>query len=195
MIAPPRHRGYLHVYSIKHRAHTRASERVCAGAARACVRAYVRAFLRACERGREPWRTIANPSRTGERACVRACVRASARSVRAPPASVPLELCRLPFVVAVSPGLAFFWVSSSTFSAAAFSAFCSRARQDRQLACVRARARAQPGHTRAREQKARSRTRHAGSPWQRPSRQGLAFPFPKSPPSPSRGLPVTSTRL
>jgi hypothetical protein len=87
MIAPPRHRGYLHVYSIKHRAHTRASERVCAGAARACVRAYVRAFLRACVRGREPCRTIANPSRASKQACVRACVRARAPCVRRPPPS------------------------------------------------------------------------------------------------------------
>ncbi len=148
-------------------------------------------FFLSCVRGREPWRTIANPSRASEQACVRACVRGRTHGACA----APLALCRLPFVVAVSPGLAFIWVSSSTFSAAAYSAFCSSARQNRQLACVHSRARAQPGHTRAREQKARSRTRHAGSPWQRPSRQGLAFPFPKSPPSPSRGLPVTSTRL
>ena len=152
--SPQRHPGYLHVYSIKHLAHTRASERVCAGAARACVRS---SYFLACERGREPWRTIANPSRASEQACVRACVRGRTHGACA----APLALCRLPFVVAVSPGLAFIWVSSSTFSAAAYSAFCSSARQNRQLACVHARARAQPGHTRARNQQARSRRDHA----------------------------------
>ena len=159
--SPPRPPGYLHVYTINRRAHT--SEQF--------------SFFRACVVANhgEPSRT--HRERASKRVCVRACE--GARTERAPPRSrfvaYPLSLqyrrdwhssgCHpAPFLLRPSPPSA-----------------PAHAKTVSSRACTHALARS-PG-TRAREQKACSRAGHAGSPWQRPSRQGLAFPFPKSPPS------------
>jgi hypothetical protein len=160
--------------------------------ARACVRACVRACRRACVRACVP---------ACARACVRACVlrgvreRARARvraSVRYTPA--PLRPARAVSRTLCRCGIAGIGVLLGVIR----HLFCYGLLRllhpltPRRSARVHARARAQPGHTHPREQKVRSRAWHVGSPWQRPSRQGLALLCSQQASSPSPGLPRRS---